>query len=70
MNNGKIDSEDLGWQGQVVRENRNLKRTMSELVDIIKQYHKDVGPCDHEVGICLCGEYSVLDDALKLLKSE
>ena len=44
-----------------------LLECIKELVDIVKNYH-DGECCDHSVGICYCGEYSVLDDAEKLLR--
>lgn len=36
------------------------------LVEIIRKYHGGE-QCDHDVGICYCGEYSVVDDADRIL---
>jgi hypothetical protein len=46
----------------------DLLACLSDLVEIVKSYHEDAGTCDHEVGVCFCGEYSVLENADRLLK--
>lgn len=40
----------------------DLARVIDDLVEIVKNYHEGEA-CDHAVGICYCGEYSVLDHA-------
>lgn len=44
-----------------------LLACIEELIEIIKNYHKEEY-CDHDVGICYCGEYSALDNADRLLQ--
>lgn len=46
---------------------QQLVSCIKDLVDIVKNYHKG-NCCDHDAGICYCGEYSVLDEAERLLK--
>lgn len=36
---------------------------LCEALDLLKEYVKESGGCDHSVGICLCGEYAVIESA-------
>jgi len=38
-----------------------------ELLNIAKQTVKDVGGCDHSVGICICELYRTIEDAEKII---
>jgi len=46
-----------------VLEIANCIGVIKALVEIVQDYHKDAGGCDHSVGICFCGEYRILDYA-------
>ena len=42
-----------------------LRAAMIPALELLKEYMDSVGGCDHSVGICMCGEYSVFDDAAR-----
>lgn len=44
-----------------------LVEACKELIELIREYHKDIGGCDHDVGICLCGEYAILNNAQEII---
>ena len=33
----------------------NLRQLLTEALEILEQDIEDVGPCDHSVGLCICG---------------
>lgn len=39
------------------------RAAMVPALGLLKEYIDSAGVCDHAVGICLCGEYQVFDDA-------
>lgn len=50
----------------MLEDQSKLLSCIKDLVDIVKNYHEGEC-CDHDAGICYCGEYSVLDEAERLL---
>ena len=39
----------------------NLIRSADEVIPILRDYIDEVGPCDHSVGICMCGIVSATE---------
>lgn len=47
----------------------NLESALSDMIGLVVEYHKDIGGCDHDVGICLCGERAVVETAISVLEN-
>ena len=50
------------WQG-AREEYGELQDAMKPAIALLREYIESVGGCDHEAGICICGEKRVLEDA-------
>ncbi|MBE7422324.1 MAG: hypothetical protein HS110_07830 [Zoogloeaceae bacterium] len=49
------------------REIEKLRSALKLSADTLREHVEAAGVCDHAVGICLCGDYRVLDEAYEAL---
>jgi len=49
---------------------RTMDALLPEIRDYIKQNLKDLGGCDHSVGICMCADEYLLNRVLALMGEE
>lgn len=47
-----------------------IRNYMADSVKELEQLLKDVGGCDHQVGICCCGLKQLIEDGKRILKEE
>lgn len=47
---------------------KQLRQSLKECRDLVARYVKDLGGCDHSVGICACADYAVIERADEALK--
>lgn len=48
-------------------KNRGLINITKELVEFAEEEVKEIGGCDHDVNICCCGIYSMIDRAKEMI---
>ena len=46
---------------------RKLLEALKQAADWMEEELKNIGGCDHSVGICCCGDYSMLESFRELI---
>ena len=46
----------------------NLK-VLGDALELLREFIEDCGGCDHSVGVCICGERELLNEATAALQS-
>ena len=54
------------WQG-TREEYDELRKAMQPAIALLREYVESVGGCDHDVGICICDDKRVLEDAERII---
>lgn len=50
--------------------NEQMREALKQTTELLAEYLRDAGGCDHSVGICYCNDFRVLEEAQAALSSQ
>lgn len=60
------DDLHKAWQG-AREEYGELQEALKPAIALLREYVESVGGCDNDVGICICGDNEILEDAERII---